>query len=146
MLTLNKNKTCLVPFSLSNLQFLSQEQGVSTGPEPCPSKLSVSGTEVRILTSTGQSLIVESRSSASHKSGSQFPDNWISSPRPGSQIFWFWVPVPVQFLDFSISRPCPGTGSRILLWVPIPVPDFRDRDRGIPGLCLGRRPLLRTTY
>ena len=34
------------------------------------------------------------------------------------------------------------------MWVPVPVPipDFRDRDCGIPGLCLGCRPLLRTTF
>ena len=64
--------------------------------------------------------MVESRNSAYHKYGSRsqsrIPDFGIASPDPcpGSWIFWFWVPVPVQVSNFlgdpaSPSCPfCPG--------------------------------------
>ena len=48
---------------------------------------------------------------------------------PGSRIFQILVPVPdpANFEFESRSQ------SRILKWVPVPVPDFLDRDWGIPG-------------
>ena len=66
-------------------------------------------------TGPGQSRIVESRNSASHKSESRSRILEFQVPVPDPGFFWFWVPFP------------------------IPVPDFRDRDRGILGT-LSRMP------
>ena len=62
-------------------------------------------------------------------------------PSPGSRIFQISVPVPDP-ANFEFES---QFQSRILKWVPVPVPDFRDRDCGIPGT-LSRMPTPDTHY
>ena len=68
------------------------------------------------------------------------PANLSPGPSPISRIFQFWVPVPNPgFSDPANFEFESRSQSRILKCVPVPVPDFRDRDCGIPGT-LSRMP------